>query len=446
LSRWLQRELTLLPELPIGAWCGDAAETDRAWCDSQQPLMAASVRWSEQPDEEGTRPSYPFLPSGGKFNQSKGPRLYSSVSPTLGEKEATDDTPLAVGDATYDSHTPAYNDAMNMSSQISVDMSKYWTRESASAVKRWDAEVGRQPRRASPAKYIPNLTESRKDLPMGIMPHPGAGAGIDLAGQRLPNRWELELTPAAAQVLQPEPEREPPDPSAAIGGAASPELHAFLNTKGGSSPPAQRSPAPRSSASPAPGVSFHPSAVAQAKASLGIVPEPGQRDLVIAVTAEAGIANRTLGGKGKIAHGRRRGSPTRHYSKKPGGGGSYGVVTGAVHQSSGVQRQALQEQTGRRPLGNEARSGHYRDRRAPGGQGGRGSAWAAQTGVDRFGRPKTMRAKVEEELLAGPNALSPTRLTPARRGKAPAQSSAAPAAGAKRALPDAIPPVVAHKA
>ena len=163
---------------------------------------------------------------------------------------------------------------------------------------------------------------------MGIMPHPGAGAGIDLAGQRLPNRWELELTPAAAQVLQPEPEREPPDPSAAIGGAASPELHAFLNTKGGSSPPAQRSPAPRSSASPAPGVSFHPSAVAQAKASLGIVPEPGQRDLVIAVTAEAGIANRTLGGKGKIAHGRRRGSPTRHYSKKPGGGGSYGVVTG----------------------------------------------------------------------------------------------------------------------
>jgi hypothetical protein len=261
---------------------------------------------------------------------------------------------------------------------------------------------------------------------MGIMPHPGAGAGIDLAGQRLPNRWELELTPAAAQVLQPEPEREPPDPSAAIGGAASPELHAFLNTKGGSSPPAQRSPAPRSSASPAPGVSFHPSAVAQAKASLGIVPEPGQRDLVIAVTAEAGIANRTLGGKGKIAHGRRRGSPTRHYSKKPGGGGSYGVVTGAVHQSSGVQRQALQEQTGRRPLGNEARSGHY--------------------GVDRFGRPKTMRAKVEEELLAGPNALSPTRLTPARRGKAPAQSSAAPAAGAKRALPDAIPPVVAHKA
>ena len=383
------------------------------------------------------------------MNQSKGPRLYSSVSPTLAEQAVTDDAALAVGDAIYgSSHRPAYNDAMNMSSQISIDMSKYWTRESASSVKRWDAEVGRHPRRASPVKYIPNLIESRKELPMGIMPRPGAGAGIDLTGQRLPNRWELEISPAAAQVPEPEPEREPPDASGAIGSAVSPELHAFLNTKGSSSPPPQRSPGPRSSASPAPGVSFHPAAVAQAKAALDIVPELGQRDLVIAVTAEAGIADRTFGGHGKIVHGRRRGSPTRRHSKKPGGGGSYGVITGAVHQSIGVQRQALQEQTGRRPLGNEARSGHYRDRRAPhyGGQGGQGSAWAAQTGVDRFGRPKTMRAKVEEELLAGPNALSPTRLSPAKRGKAPVRSSAAPAAGAKRALPNAVPPVVTHKA
>ena len=96
---------------------------------------------------EGSAAVVPVPPSGSKFNQSKGPRLYASVSPTLDEQGAGDGTPLAEGDATYDGHTPAYNDAMNMSSQISIDMTKYWTRESASTVKRWDTEVGRNPRR-----------------------------------------------------------------------------------------------------------------------------------------------------------------------------------------------------------------------------------------------------------------------------------------------------------
>eukprot|EP01043_Picozoa_sp_COSAG02_P038914 COSAG02_NODE_3037_length_7501_cov_5.769116_2_plen_425_part_00 len=422
---------------------------------TEHPVMAASVRWSDPPPEKGTdtRPSYPFRSSGGKFNQSKGPRLFSSVSPTLGHQEATG-SPLAEGDATYDSHTPSYNDAMNMSSQINIDMSKYWTRESASTVKRWDAEVGRHARRASPVKYNPHLIDSRKDVPMGVMPRPGAGAGIDLAGQRLPNRWELEFDPVAAQVPEPEPEKELPDeaPGAisteALDGAASPELQAYLTSKGGSSPAtaAQGSPGPSSSASPA--VSFDPAAVAKAKDSLDQVPEPSQQNLAIAMTAQATMADSKTSKNGRIVHGRRRGSPTRHRSTKPGGGGSYGVITGAVHQSRGVQRQALQEQTVRRPLGNEARSGHYKDRRAAnfGGQGKQGSAWAAQTGVDRFGRPKTIRGKVEEELLAGPNALSPTRLSPTRRGKAPVTSSTAPAASTRRALPGAVPPVVVHKA
>ncbi len=414
--------------------------------------MAVSVRWSDPPADKDTdaRPSYPFRSSGGKFNQSKGPRLFSSVSPTLGEKEAKG-PPLASGEATYDSHTPSYNDAMNMSSQISIDMSKYWTRESASNVKRWDAEVGRHPRRASPVKYNPHLIDSRKDVSMGIMPRPGAGAGIDLAGQRLPNRWELEFDPVASQVPEPEPETEPPDaaPGAisteALDGVASPEMQAYLAAKDGSSPVAAAQASPGSGS---PAVSFDPAAVAKAKASLHTVPEPRQQDLAVAMTAQAMSADSNTGGKGRIAHGRRRGSPTRHHSTKPGGGGSYGVITGAVHQSRGVQRQALQEQTGRRPLGNEARSGYYKDRRAAhfGGQGGQGSAWAAQTGVDRFGRPKTIRAEAEEELLAGPNALSPTRLSPTRRGKAPVASSVAPTAKTGRALPGAVPPVAVHKA
>ena len=409
---------------------------------SEQPVMAASVRWSDPPPDKDTdtRPSYPFRSSGGKFNQSKGPRLFSSVSPTLGDQDEATGSPLAEGDATYDSHTPSFNDAMNMSSQINIDMSKYWTRESASTVKRWDAEVGRHARRASPVNYNPHLIESRKDVPMGVMPRPGAGAGIDLAGQRLPNRWELEFDPVAAQVPEPEPE--------ALDVASSPELQTYLTSKEGSSPAAaaQESPGPSSSASPA--VSFDPAAVAKAKASLDQVPEPSQQDLAIAMTAQATMADSKTRKTGRVAHGRRRGSPTRRHSTKPGGGGSYGVITGAVHQSRGVQRQALQEQTGRRPLGNEARSGHYKDRRAAnfGGQPGQGSAWAAQTGVDRFGRPKTIRAKVEEELLAGPNALSPTRLSPARRGKAPVTSSTAPAASTRRALPGAVPPVVVQKA
>ena len=284
---------------------------------------------------------------------------------------------------------------------------------------------------------------------MGIMPRPGAGAGIDLAGQRLPNRWELEFDPVVAQVPEPEPEKELPDAAAeALDCAASPELQSYLAANDGSTPgaAAQASPEPASSGSPA--VSFDPAAVAKAKASLDTVPEPGQQEIAIVIAAQATSANSKTGGTGRIAHGRRRGSPTRHHSTKPGGGGSYGVITGAVHQSRGVHRQALQDQTGRRPLGNEARSGYYKDRRAAhfGGQGGRGSAWAAQTGVDRFGRPKTIRAKVEEELLAGPNALSPTRLSPTRRGKAPAASSAASTAKTGPALQGAVPPVVVHKA
>lgn len=403
--------------------------------------MASSVRWSEPSDDNDTRPSYPFRPSGSKFNQSKGPRLYASVSPTLGEKDVADDAPLAAGDSTYDSNTPTYNDAMNISSQISVDMSKYWTRESASTVKRWDAEVGRHPRRASPVHYNPNLIDARKDVSMGIMPRPGAGAGIDLAGQRLRNRWELMGSQSAAQAPEPEPEPELPTtvPADAIDCSASPELKAGLSTKDKSPPAApiaQGNPGPDS-----PKVSFDPTAVAQAKAS---VDTPDQRDLVIALTVGA---NANTAGKGRIAHGRRRGSPTRGKSK-PGGGGSYGVITGAVHQSRGVQRQPLKEQAGRRPLANETRPGHYRDRRAAqfGGQSGKGSAWAAESGVDRFGRPKTMRAKVEEELLAGPNALSPTRLSPTRVGKAPLRSSAVRNAGTQRPLQGAVPPVIVHKA
>lgn len=405
--------------------------------------MAASVRWSDQPPKKDARPSYPFRSSGGKFNQSKGPRLYSSVSPTLEERE--DDTPLAAGDATYNSDAPAYNDAMNMSSQISADMTKYWTRESASAVKRWDTEVGRHSRRASPVKYNPNLRDSRKGVPMGIMPLPGAGVGIDLTGQRLPNRWEMDFCPAAAQVPEQAPKPESEEPGVApvaisAAEAPSPELQAYLSTNGDSNPAAAAQ-ATSNSLQPTPSVSFDAAALTQSKASMDEVPKQAQLDL--AVPSEAGVANGN--GKGRIAHGRRRGSPTRRNLKKPGGGGSYGVITGAVHQSRGVQRQALPEQTGRRPLGTEARSGQYRDRRAAqfGGHSEQGSAWAADSGVDRFGRAKTTRAKVEEELLAGPNALSPTRLSPLRRGK---RSPAKPAANTRHAIPDAVPPVVVHKA
>jgi hypothetical protein len=424
--------------------------TARAVASTVAASMATSVRWSEEVPETEAPVSYPFRPSGGKFNQSKGPRLYSSVSPTLGEGDTAGDAePLAFGDATYDSHTPAYNDAMNMSSQISIDMSKHWTRESASKVKRWDNEVGRHPRRASPEKYNPNLRSMRKDVPMGIMPPPGAGEGIDLAGRRLPNRWELEYSPAAAQVPEPEPEPESELPAAPlVDGAASPELQAYLSSKEGS-PAAAGAPVPTESGTePAElqSVSFDPAAIAKAKASLEeSVPEPGKRDLAVTLAASASLGGFAVGTKGTVAHGRRRGSPTRqHYASKPGGGGSYGVITGAVHQSRGVQRQTLQEQTGRRPLGNET---HYQDRRAAqfGGPTKQGSAWAARTGVDRFGRSKTTKAKVADELLAGPTALSPTRLSPSKRGKAPAPAGRT-SAPAKPVISNAVPAVVVHKA
>ena len=59
--------------------------TARAVASTVAASMATSVRWSEEVPETEAPVSYPFRPSGGKFNQSKGPRLYSSVSPTLGE-------------------------------------------------------------------------------------------------------------------------------------------------------------------------------------------------------------------------------------------------------------------------------------------------------------------------------------------------------------------------
>ena len=408
--------------------------------------MATSVRWSEKPDEtaEGQR-SYPYQPSGGGFNESKGPRLFSCVSPTLGDESlAPDHAPLAVGDATYDSHTPGYNDAMNMSSQISIELSKHWTRESASKVKRWDNEIGRNKSRASPDRYlgqrtvggdiVPSIRELRKNLPMGIMPPPGAAAalsGMAPAGRHLPNRYEEEWSQQAAQV-QPEPEPEPePQPAAPLPpsspAAPSPDLQTYLATEG--SPIGGDSAADGAVQS----VSFEPAALAKAKASLA--PEPGQRDMAVHLAATTAIGD-GLGGGGKVAHGRRRGSPTKFR----------GLVRGPVHRSSGVQRKTLEERVARRPLGNES---HYADRRAAQFGGPKqGSAWAAPSGSDRFGRSKTTRQQNQEELLAGPKPLSPTRLSPKRRGKPPTDFGGKTAANtaANRGVSGAVPSVVVHKA
>merc|ERR1711960_18337 len=68
--------------------------------------------------EQGRMRSYPYRPPGAKFNESKGPQLFACVSPTLGDFDAGSEAPLAMGEATFDTHVPAFNDAMNMSSQI----------------------------------------------------------------------------------------------------------------------------------------------------------------------------------------------------------------------------------------------------------------------------------------------------------------------------------------
>ena len=159
--------------------------------------------------EQGRMRSYPYRPPGAKFNESKGPQLFACVSPTLGDFDAGSEAPLAMGEATFDTHVPSFNDAMNMSSQIVIDLTKHWTREDASKVKRWDAEIKRLPsqNRNSPERYNPNLRASRRDVPMGIMPLPGGAVGVELAGRHLPGRFEQQA--AAAPEPEPEPEPEP---------------------------------------------------------------------------------------------------------------------------------------------------------------------------------------------------------------------------------------------
>ena len=396
--------------------------------------MAASVRWSEKPDEaKESQRSYPYNASGGAFNESKGPRLFSCVSPTLGDEQlAPDHAPLCVGDASYDSHTPGYNDAMNMSSQISMEMTKHWTRESASNVKRWDNEVGHNRNaakgigRASPDRYlghrtvgeqvVPGIRELRKNLPMGIMPPPGAAAalsGISPAGRHLKNRYEEaaeEAWSAQAAQVQPEPEPEPaaatPLPPSSPGEPSS-DLQTYLATEGS---PTGSDGAATAPADAAQSVSFEPASLAKAKASLA--PEPGQRDMVVQMATTAVISGGLGGGGGGggggiVAHGRRRGSPTKAR-----------VVKGRVHQSTGVQRKKIEVHgRGSHPLGNE---NHYADRRAAQFGGPKqASAWAAPSGCDRFGRSKTTRQQNQEELLAGPRGTL-TWLSPARRkGRAP---------------------------
>eukprot|EP01052_Picozoa_sp_SAG31_P048579 SAG31_NODE_10225_length_1168_cov_1.076707_1_plen_211_part_00 len=97
--------------------------------------------------------------------------------------------------------------AVHVVLQVNIDVSKYWTREAASKVKRWDHELGRPRggRRASPLRYNANARTRGEHAP-GILPPSDAISSVavqeDLFAKHLPSKHELQTAAAYAAMYE----------------------------------------------------------------------------------------------------------------------------------------------------------------------------------------------------------------------------------------------------
>jgi hypothetical protein len=99
--------------------------------------------------------SYPYRPSGGRMNESKGPEIFACVSPTLGDWQLPEPSQGKHGKrgkhervkrVDMEGPTPGGGDnILNTSSRMLVTLDKHWTREAACQTKLGPRCAGRFP-------------------------------------------------------------------------------------------------------------------------------------------------------------------------------------------------------------------------------------------------------------------------------------------------------------